>query len=505
MKVFLMHPDRDAELEPTPPANADALIQDLELDTLFDAMGRGDVYLREHAEKAILCGLADPDTVRYRQRVLADCIAQPGVVRQLYELAVEGVDAKQQARFFWFRDTPEAKLHKSLAILDLLADVLRRLRELADQHADAFNSDGFGRLFVSLQRELDEEYLQEVERHLGELRFRRGPLISAELGPGNRGTHFVLRKPHVRGLGERLTPSRPRGYSFSVPPRDEHGAQTLGELRGRGLRVAAAALAQSADHVLAFFTVLRAELAFYVAALNLHEQLAAKGQATCFPEPVFEEAEVCSARGLYDAALAFHLDARVVGNDLDADGKRLVMITGANQGGKSTFLRSVGSAFLLMQAGMFVPADSFQASMRRGLFTHFKREEDATMTSGKLDEELARMSAIADLIGPRCLLLCNESLGSTNEREGAEIARELIRAMVDAKVTVFFVTHLFDLAHSLNRARLDNALFLRAERRADGRRTFRILPGEPLPTSHGEDSFRRIFGTEVETRAEAAG
>ena len=65
------------------------------------------------------------------------------------------------------------------------------------------------------------------------------------------------------------------------------------------------------------------------------------------------------------------------------------MITGANQGGKSTFLRSVGLAQLMMQCGMFVAAESLRASVGQRLFTHYKREEDAAMESGKLDEELA--------------------------------------------------------------------------------------------------------------------
>jgi DNA mismatch repair ATPase MutS len=198
-------------------------------------------------------------------------------------------------------------------------------------------------------------------------------------------------------------------------------------------------------------------------------------------------------RVLYDASLAFHLDAPVVGNDVDANGKQLLMITGANQGGKSTFLRSVGLAQLMMQAGMFVAAESFSASVSQGVFTHFKREEDASMTRGKLDEELARMSEIADLIGPTCLLLCNESFAATNEREGSEIARQVIRAMIERNVKVFFVTHLFDLGSTLYQERLDTALFLRAGRQPDGRRTFQVAPGEPLPTSYGEDSYRRIF------------
>ena len=105
--------------------------------------------------------------------------------------------------------------------------------------------------------------------------------------------------------------------------------------------------------------MLRTELAFYVGCVNLHEQLARKGEPTCFPLPVAAEERRLSFRGLYDVCLALSLDQRVVGNDANADNKDLVIVTGANQGGKSTFLRSVGLAQLMMQCGMFVPADSF--------------------------------------------------------------------------------------------------------------------------------------------------
>jgi len=148
----------------------------------------------------------------------------------------------------------------------------------------------------------------------------------------------------------------------------------------------------------------------------------------------------------------------------------------------------------MMQAGMFVAARALRAPTCRGVFTHFKREEDPTMTRGKLEEELDRMSAIADRITPHSLLLCNESFAATNEREGSEIARQVIKAMTEADVRVVVVTHLFDLAESLYRQGPEEALFLRAERAPDGMRTFRIVPGEPLPTSYGQDSFRRIFG-----------
>jgi DNA mismatch repair ATPase MutS len=167
---------------------------------------------------------------------------------------------------------------------------------------------------------------------------------------------------------------------------------------------------------------------------------------------------VFSARGLYDVCLALSIDARVVGNDLNADNRRLVMITGANQGGKSTFLRSIGLAHLMMQCGMFAPAESFRAGVSAGVFTHYKREEDRTMTSGKLDEELSRMSDIANQLRPDCILLRNESFASTNEREGSEIARQVVRALTEAGIKVVFVTHLFDLAHGFFREQMDTAL-----------------------------------------------
>jgi len=494
MKAFLMHRDRDFDLEQPLPPNAEALEQDLELGTILDAMARGDDFLREVARRTLLTGLADADAIRYRQDVLADCLEHPALARRLYEVAIEGILTKRQARFFWYRDSPDALLAKSRGMLRLLADVLVTLRTVADEHAADVRSEGLTELFARFQRELDDAYLRRIDRHLDALRFRRGTLVSAGLGRANRGSDYVLRAPRERGLLERISPGGPPSYSFAIADRDEHGLESLAELRGRGIASLASALAQSTDHILGFFGMLRSELAFYVGCLNLHEDLAARGASTCFPEPRPPEELELRARALYDVPLVFHLDSPVVGNEVDAAGKRLVLVTGANQGGKSTFLRSVGVAQLMSQAGMFAGAASLRTSLSSGVFTHYKREEDASMTHGKLDEELARMSELADLIRPGAVLLCNESFASTNEREGSEIARQVVRALVESGVRIVFVTHLFDLADGFHRERGEEALFLRAERQTDGTRTFRVVPGAPLPTSHGGDSFRRVFG-----------
>ncbi len=495
MKAFLMHRDKDFDLGRELPANEQDLTQDLELAKLFGAMAHGDKFLFNVAQKAVLSSLKDPEEILYRQQVLNDCLEQASIVREMYAIAVAAVDGERKI-YRSFLDYPAGILRRSIEALELFVGLLKKLRNTADEHAGKFHSEGFAVLFEMLKSELGDEYFLSVEEHLKQLRFRYGVLTNARLGKGNKGTDYVLRKPKStkRGWRQWIPFGDRSAYTLVIADRDVNGMQALSDLRDRGLNLAANALAQSADHILSFFTMLRAELGFYVSCLNLRQALGEKGEPVCFPEPLPSGRPVLCCRGLYDVCLSLSLKERAVGNDVNGDGKPLIMITGANRGGKSTFLRGLGLAQLMMQAGMFVGAEAFRADVFDALFTHYKREEDATMRSGKLDEELSRMSAIADRVGPNCLLLFNESFSATNEREGSEIASSIVRALLEEDIKVFFVTHSFELAHGFYRGGEDGALFLRAERQADGTRTFKLVEGEPLPTSFGEDLYRRIFG-----------
>jgi MutS domain V len=497
MKAHLMYADADFDTGGDLPANAQALIEDLGLDTLFGAMSRGDEFVFEVARHGILTSLHDVEAITYRQRILEDCQRQAAVVREMYDIAVEAVLGSKKIYRGVFSRSPDSILRWATEALQMFMGHLERLRRIADEHAASFRSDGFTTLFATLVRELGDDYFQAVAGHLSQLRFRGGVLVSAELGQGGKGIRYVLRRPIQRKESwiSRLSGNGPPSYTLRIADRDESGFRTLSDLRNRGINIAANALAQSTDHILSFFTMLRRELGFYVGCLNVSDVLAAKAEPLCFPVPLAPGAPLLSFRGLYDVALSLRADERVVGNDISADGQALVVITGANQGGKSTFLRSVGLAQLMMQCGMFVAAESFSAAVCERLFTHYRREEDAEMESGKLDEELSRMNDIAGQVTPGSIVLFNESFAATNEREGSEIARQIVRALVESGVRVFLVTHFYDLAYSLFAQASGTALFLRAERAPDGRRTFRVVAGEPLPTSYGEDLYDRIFGT----------
>jgi hypothetical protein len=478
------------------------LTADLELDTLFDAMAAGDGFLREAAKNAVLASLHSPEEILFRQQILADCLASPTPIREIYEIAIEAIESEKKVWSLMWEQNAASALHRSTDVLRLCMGPLRRLWRIAQNDGARFHSEGFKRFFAMIATELDDEYMNSVEEHIERLECADGVLMSAGIASDCKIDNFVLRKTavvsrswfeRVQDWASELMGKADPAYVYEVDERDETGFRILGDIRAQGIVHVALALTKSTDNILSFFKVLRLELGLYIACLNLHERLVQKGEPVCFPEPSPHGSSEFCCRGLYDACLSLSLDGRTVSNDANTDGKSLVVITGANRGGKSTFLRSVGLAHLMMQCGMFVSAETFRASVREGIFTHFKREEDATMKSGKLDEELRRMSAIVEGITPDSLVLMNESFASTNEREGSEIAAQIVDALFKTKITVFYVTHLFALAERFYRARTPPALFLRAERLPDGQRTFRLLEGEPLPTGYGEDLYRRIF------------
>lgn len=495
MKAYLMFKNKDFNMKEQLPFGHDALVSDLELKTLFSAMAQGDDIIMEAVNKAILCSLQKQEEIKYRQDILRDCIKNPVAVRKLYALTIETIN--RQKKEFWWQSTRYLSylFSSSVSMLQMFAGMLKQLRQIADNNIKDFESDGFITMLSMLQHELDDDYFALVNEHLNELKFRNGILISARLGHDNQGIDYVLRR---KGKNDgwfkwKFAPS------FTIAPRDDNGAKDLSNRRELAINEATNALAQSAEHILSFFLMLRTELAFYVGCLNLYDQLRETGQPVCFPEPLSQAKRHRSAQGLYDVCLALITKKPVVGNDLSVESQSLFIITGANQGGKSTFLRSIGQAQLMMQCGMFTPANAFEAKLCNGVYTHFKKEEDAQMKSGKLDEELARMSLIADRIKNGALILFNESFSATNEREGSEIARQIVSALIQYGIEVFFVTHFFDFANSFYEKHQPDMTFLRAERLEDGTRTFRIILGEPLKTGFGEDLYQKVFSNGAET------
>lgn len=488
MKAYLMFRDKDFNIEAEPCFDKDTLAADLELNRILSCMAQRDELISASCSSAVFCPLQSTEEIRYRQEILRDAFRNPSAVRQLYETTVE-TEKKRRSSWHWL--SPSACLSSNFSsavdLLKIYTEMLMELRLVADSRLSDFQSEGFRNLLTMFQRELDDDYFAEVRSQLNDLNDRDGTLISSTLGNYMQGVGYVLRRKIRKGFWRRwhFAPS------FAIAPRDDSGAADLGKRRDRAINEVTNALAQAAEHLESFFAMLRGELAFYVGCLNLADSLRALGMPICIPSLLPPNVRDRSWRGLYDVSLALIKNKAVAGNELDAENKRLYMITGANQGGKSTFLRSLGQAQLMAQSGMFVGADSFSAPIRRGVFSHFKKEEDPAMKSGKLDEELARMDELADYLESGALVLFNESFAATNEREGSEICRQITQALVENGVEVFSVTHLYTYATAFLGDK--ETQYLRAERLENGERTFKVVPGEPLQTAFGEDLYRKIF------------
>ncbi|WP_019204284.1 hypothetical protein [Tsukamurella sp. 1534] len=490
MRTRLLYRDADLREHPPAPARSEELRRNLGLDRLLPVMAGGDDTVYRVAESMLLGDVASDDDIRYRHAVLRDCLANPDRVAELRAIASRAVERERHNYFGLFtRATPDKVLYRSLDVLDMFLEAFIDLRAACDRSRGRFSSEGFDAFFSCVAEELGDDYLTSVRTHLKELRFAKGELISVRLGPGAHGTGHVLRHPEHAGWRK----LRARDGGIDVDTGDPASAEALTMLAGRGIRTAADAVAQAAEHVAGYFRTIADELGFYTGVMNLLAALDARGAPWCLPEPS-SRGLVC--RGAYHPVLALQSRDPVVGNDIDGEGTSVTMITGANHGGKTTLLRSVGVAQLMLRCGMPVAAREYRGPVHPQVLTHFGGEErGGGDTAGRLEEELIRMSAIADVIRPGALLLCNESLASTNEREGAALARRIVETMRDAGVTVIYVTHMYELSRGLAEAGDPRHAFLRAERLATGDRTFRVLPGAPLPTSHGEDLYQRIFGT----------
>ncbi len=210
----------------------------------------------------------------------------------------------------------------------------------------------------------------------------------------------------------------------------------------------------------AFLFELMPEISFYIGGTHLVNRLKGAGLPVCFPKALPMEDRRFFVKDIYDVSFAIRvmsdtginrLDNVIVTNDfvLGEEEGRIGVLTGANQGGKTTITRALGLCQLMFQAGLPVAGTEGEISPCDNIYTHFPELEKNSVSEGRLGEECVRLEQILPKLTKYSMILMNESLSSTSHQECLFIATEIMKYLRTIGARALFATHIHELAENI--------------------------------------------------------
>ncbi|HEY94303.1 MAG TPA: DNA mismatch repair protein MutS [Dehalococcoidia bacterium] len=283
-----------------------------------------------------------------------------------------------------------------------------------------------GKYFTVRRRESEIDYGADVEETFA--RFNQGNV---------KDYLTTFSEPiEMNGIEESILSAVARLYPEVFNSLDEYCEQHIGFL----------------DETIATFD---REVQFYISYLTLINSVKSSELTFCYPEVVDTSKEISQSE-CFDLALAIKLMSEqrpVVCNDYYLEGKeRIFVVSGPNQGGKTTFARSFGQSHYLASLGCPVPGKEAKLFLFDRLFTHFEQEENVEDLRSKLEDDLTRIHGILDEATSRSIIIANEVLTSTTLNDAIFLGEKVMESLSRIDLICIWVTFIEELVSYSDKA-----------------------------------------------------
>lgn len=475
----------------------------------------------------------DEEVLNYRLDCLEDFIANPDFFRSLKELfmhmpSANAIDDKEESINSFY------KIKEQTADLDSFLDSIIAIGDLFKKFKDRLKSKAMNRLYDFFMTLPESEEYKKVRRDHDELNetfsktirsVKIGVNFDSSMTPDSAGIiEISYDKIYPKGnvlerlifnksfnkenfLGEEHLNSVTRNTPVDI---DTALFRELTKYtKEYALRVANALKSYKASFI-TDISELISQFDFYERAANVVTAAQARGMTMCRPKFLPADKRVTNFENFYDLILYSSYVSKDASEKLDDiiiknsccmdDSERLFMVTGVNNGGKTTFARGVGVCQVMAQMGLYVPAEKAEISLCDNIFTHFPSLEQTGIDTSRFTVEIKDLKEIIVRISGNSMVILNESLQSTTPEECLKIAGIHTELLARAGVRGIYVTHLTGLYNFIDKINKEDhpskmsSLVAEADEK-DNRRLYKITKRAPLKESQAMTIYKQFGAT----------
>ena len=464
---------------------------------------------------------ADIETIRHRLDIFEDLLKCDGIIELFKDIVIPAIrdillqtDSLDSGEFYFisqFHTVNRLKtyisciqnLHEAFAKLTFES---KGLRNFSEKIATIYNSDEFNNLISNLSKM--SEHLKKTIKSV-----TVGINLNKDMSIGDIGIVSINEKRYKAGsvldkiLKADLSPKDQ--YSLLTPVESVHkgldlsGAEkhqldrnfknALNTLLKGATKKIPNEIASYMKHQIQFLQNLTSEICFLVAG---HEMLTGlKNRRVPICKPAISQTNNTYIKNLYHPSLleTIKLDD-LVNNSVSFDENGMIYIlTGANSGGKSVFLHSVGVAQVLFQLGLYVPASEACMLPVDHLCIHLPTDASIHNSSGRLEQECIAMNEISSIVTSQSLVLIDEIFSSTSVHDGSILLEMLIKHFSRIGCKGLFSTHIHGLP--VDRINKDEKADVKVDTLVaiteEGKRTYKISRQKPEGLSHAMDIAKK--------------